>query len=170
MNQDQLESQKLAAEIVISTADNLIQNLAQNEKLIEERRIAEKATSKLSQDFITILRQLQREAMNQDSADPATQLSKISEIINSMIFSVEGSIRTTSEEVARLEATQSGMQRALVAVRETGEGMLRNLAKIEELAERKGEESPRNVGERPESLSNVRNAAAVKKSRELKNT
>lgn len=168
MDQDQLENQKLAAKIIISTIDNLAQGLSQNDKVIEERKIAERVTSNLSQEFISILRQLQREALNQSAADPATQLNKINEIVNSTISSIDELIRTASNEVIRLEATQSGMHRAFAVVRETGESMLRNAAKIEELAERDDDGFSRMVGERPESLPNKRNAAAVKRDRKSK--
>lgn len=170
MDHNQLESQKLAAEILISAVDGLVENLAQNDKLIEERKIAEQATSKLSKEFVSVLRRIQHEARPAASDDPDAQLVRISEFIDSMISSVEGSVKATSDELIRLEATQSGMARALSVVRETGESMLRNLSKIESLAVSDEPAAPRTVGERPESLPNVRNATSVKRSRESKNS
>ncbi len=170
MNQQQIEIQRQVAETIISTIDSLVQSLNQNERIIEESKISERATSKLSRDFIEILRRLQIETTSTTASDPAAQLAKMSEIISSVVSSIESSIKSSGDEVIRLEATQAGMQRALASVRATGENMLLSIAKIEQLADEPPSSEPRKTGERPEGISNRRNAAALRKSRESNDT
>jgi len=169
MTQEELEKNKFASQRVITVADELLRNLEVNDKTIAERRIAANATSKLSNDFISVLNQILAETRAPGVEDPRAHLENLSGIIHSVVKQIEESVRGSSDEVLQLEATQEGMRRALQAVRESGALQQRELEKIESLSELENPEARRKIGEHPETMTVRRNAASLKKSRESSN-
>jgi len=150
-------------------ADELLRNLEVNDRTIAERRVTATATSKLSNDFVSVLGQILAETRAPGVEDPQAHLENLAGIIASVMKQIEEGIRASSDEVIQLEATQEGMRRALRAVRESGALQQRELEKIEELSELDNPEARRKIGEHPETVSAKRNAASLKKSRDSSN-
>ena len=150
-------------------ADELLRNLEVNDRTIAERRVTATATSKLSNDFVSVLGQILAETRAPGVEDPHAHLENLAGIIVSVMKQIEEGIRASSDEVIQLEATQEGMRRALRAVRESGALQQRELEKIEELSELDNPEACRKIGEHPETVSAKRNAASLKKSRDSSN-
>jgi hypothetical protein len=169
MTQEELEKNKFASQRVITVADELLRNLEVNDKTIAERRVTATATSKLSNDFVSVLGQILAETRAPDVDDPRAHLENLAGIIVSVMKQIEEGIRISSDEVLQLEATQEGMRRALRAVRESGALQQRELEKIEELSELENPEARRKIGEHPETMAVKRNAASLKKSRDSSN-
>jgi len=169
MTQEELDRQKFASRRIVTIADELISKLGENERVIYERRLTTGATSSLSTEFISILNQIMGEMRSQSAEDPRVLLENVASIIVSVIKQIEETVKSSNDDVLRLEATQEGMRRALQAVRESGLLQERELEKIEALAEAENPEARRKVGEHPETMSVKRNAASLKKSRESSN-
>ena len=169
MTQEELEKNKFASQRVITVADELLRNLEVNDKTIAERRVTATATSKLSNDFVSVLNQILAETRAPDVEDPRAHLENLAGIIASVMKQIEESVRVSSDEVIQLEATQDGMRRALRAVRESGALQQRELERIEELSELENPEARRKIGEHPETVAAKRNAASLKKSRDSSN-
>ena len=150
-------------------ADELLRNLEVNDRTIAERRVTATATSKLSNDFVSVLGQILAETRTPGIEDPWAHLENLAGIIASVMKQIEEGIRASSDEVIQLEATQEGMRRALRAVRESGALQQRELEKIEELSELDNPEARRKIGEHPETMAVKRNATSLKKSRDSSN-
>ena len=169
MTQEELDKQKFASQRVITVADELLRNLEVNDKTIAERRVSVTATSKLSNDFVSVLNQILAETRAPDVEDPRAHLENLAGIIASVMKQIEEGVRASSDEILQLEATQEGMRRALRAVRESGTLQHRELEKIEELSELDNPEARRWAGGHPETMAVKRNAAGLKKSRDSSN-
>jgi hypothetical protein len=169
MTQEELDRQKFASQRVIMVADELLRNLEVNDRTIAERRVTATATSKLSNDFVSVLGQILAETRTPGIEDPWAHLENLAGIIASVMKQIEEGIRASSDEVIQLEATQEGMRRALRAVRESGALQQRELEKIEELSELDNPEARRKIGEHPETMAVKRNATSLKKSRDSSN-
>ena len=150
MTQEELEKNKFASQRVITVADELLRNLEVNDKTIAERRVTATATSKLSNDFVSVLNQILAETRAPDVEDPRAHLENLAGIIASVMKQIEESVRVSSDEVIQLEATQE-------------------LERIEELSELENPEARRKIGEHPETVAAKRNAAGLKKSRDSSN-
>ena len=137
--------------------------------MIYERRLATGATSSLSMEFVAMLNQIMGEMRSPNTEDPQARLENVMNIIASVSKQLEETVKSSNDDVLRLEATQEGMRRALGAVRESGLLQEKELEKIEALAETEDPESRRRVGEHPEAMRTKRNASSLKKSRELSN-
>jgi hypothetical protein len=170
MTQEEFEKNKFASQRVISVADELIKKLDANEKTIADRRVSISATTNLSREFISVLSQILNEVRSPTTDDLKSHLENVSNIISSVVKQLDDNVRSSSEEIIKLEATQEGMRRALQAVKESGMLQERELEKIDKLAEKDDPEARRKVGEHPENFSAKRNAASLKKSRESSNT
>lgn len=121
-------------------------------------------------EFISILNRIIGEMRAPNVEDPRAHFENISNFVASVAKQLEETIKSSNDDVLRLEATQEGMRRALQAVRESGLLQERELEKIEALAEVENPEARRKVGEHPETMSVKRNAVSLKKSRESSNT
>lgn len=169
MTQEELDRQKFASRRIVTIADELIAKLGENEKVIYERRLTTGVTSNLSLEFVSILNQIMGEMRSPSAEDPRVRLENVMNIIASVAKQLEETVKSSNDDVLRLEATQEGMRRALGAVRESGLLQERELEKIEALAETEDPEARRKVGEHPEAMRTKRNASSLKKSRELSN-
>jgi phage shock protein A len=170
MTQEEFDKNKFAAQRVVAVADELIKKLETNDRTIAERRVMTTATSNLSREFISVLNQILGEMKSTSIEDPLVRLENLSNVVASVVSQLEENLRSSNDEVVRLEATQDGMRRALQAVRDSGALQERELEKISALAESENPEARRKVGEHPESFSTKRNASSLKKSRESSNT
>lgn len=169
MTQEELDRQKFASRRIVTIADELLKKLEENERMIYERRLATGATSSLSMEFVAMLNQIIGEMRSPNTEDPRARLENVMNIIASVAKQLEETVKSSNDDVLRLEAIQEGMRRALGAVRESGLLQEKELEKIEALAETEGPESRRRVGEHPETMRTKRNASSLKKSRELSN-
>jgi len=140
MIQENMEMDRHTSGAIIELADELIKKLETNDQVINERRVSSTATDRLSSEIINFLRHAVAES--QDIGEvPDVRLSKLVEAVSSLVGSLETSIRSSSDEMIRLEATQDGMRRALEAVKSTGHVRLQEIEKLESIMDRAGHES-----------------------------
>lgn len=123
---------KYASEAIISLADDLIMKLEANDQVINERRISNLAAGRLSGEVVVYLQRAASESQG-SGEDVEIRLQKLLDAISSLVGSLETSLRSSNEELIRLEATQDGMRRALEAVRSTGQIRLQEIGKLEDL-------------------------------------
>lgn len=129
-----------ASEAIIELADELIRKLDLNDQVINERRISNAATDRLSGEIISFLRRSIAESQSSNEG-PDLKVSSLTDSISSLVVSLESSIRSSSEELIRLEATQEGMRRALEAVRSTGQVRIQEIERLEVLMDQEGHET-----------------------------
>ena len=165
MTQKDVENGKLVATEIVKLADDLIEKLDANEKTIEDKRVSVSITGDVIDQVSGVLRSVLAESMNQ-SIDPATRISNLTDALSSIIGSLESSKRSSLDELTRLIGTQEGMRRALEAVRETGNIRLQEIEKVVRLAATEDPEARRRLGDRPETISTKRNAKSLKHERE----
>jgi hypothetical protein len=132
MIREDVDMDRHVSEAIIELADELIKKLEMNDQVINERRVSNAATDRLSWEIISFLRDLISGSQDTNEG-PELRISRLTDSISSMMSSLESSIRSSSEELIRLEATQDGMRRALEAVRSTGQVRIQEIEKLEAL-------------------------------------
>lgn len=165
MTQEEFDRAAYASQEIINLSDELITKLEANRATIEERRIANVATSAMAGEVSGLMNQLISEIRGND-APPEQKLTRVVEFLGSFVGTLQSSQRSSEDELIRLTATQDGMRRALEAVRETGSLRLQELSRIDALSQQENPEARRPVGARPETAATKRNAKSLKQNRE----
>lgn len=165
MTQEELDRISYASQEIIKLSDDLIAKLEANKTTIEERRIANAATTTMAGEVSGLMNQLLAEIKGGD-APPEKKLTQVVDFLVSLVGTLQSSQRASEEELIRLTATQDGMRRALEAVRETGALRLQELRRIETLSQQDNPEARRSVGARPETVATKRNAKSLRQNRE----
>jgi hypothetical protein len=134
MIQKEVEEGKLIADALIKTADSLISKLAENERMIEERKLTKAATDDILDQLTHVISSVLFEAKSGDP-DPAIRIEKIVEALTMITKNLDSLKRSTSDDLIRFIALQEGMRRALEAVRETGAAKAREIERALRLSE-----------------------------------
>lgn len=169
MIQKEVEEGKLIADALIKTADNLISKLAENERMIEERKLTKAATDDILDQLTHVISGVLLEAKSGD-LDPVKRVEKIVEVLTVITKNLESLKRSASDDLIRFISMQEGMRRALEAVRETGAAKAREIERVLRLSEADDPEARRRVGEHPETITAKRNAKSLKRERESSDT
>lgn len=169
MIQKEVEEGKLIADALIKTADNLISKLAENERMIEERKLTKAATDDILDQLTHVISGVLLEAKSGD-LDPVKRVEKIVEVLTVITKNLESLKRSASDDLIRFISMQEGMRRALEAVRETGAAKTREIERVLRLSEADDPEARRRVGEHPETITAKRNAKSLKRERESSDT
>jgi hypothetical protein len=169
MIQKEVEEGKLIADALIKTADNLISKLAENERMIEERKLTKAATDDILDQLTHVISGVLLEAKSGDP-DPVKRVEKIIEVLTVITKNLESLKRSASDDLIRFISMQEGMRRALEAVRETGVAKTREIERVLRLSEADDPEARRRVGEHPETITAKRNAKSLKRERESSDT
>lgn len=107
--------------VVVQIADALLKDLEKNDKLIEEKKIKLDSMVEFSITIKESISSFQTSLNNDLSAEE--KLKKIDSYISTLISSLDASVKFASEDVMKMEATQDGMRRALLTVKEAGESI-----------------------------------------------
>lgn len=163
MTREDLDKQKFAASYVLEIVHNFGQRIDDNQKIIENKRLAHEGAKQFSAEVSKALNGILQEARS-SSGDPAITLEKVLGVIGSISESISQAAKQGTEELIRMESTQEGMKRALEAVKTSALGTLSDAEKIEKMANEPPPDSklPREPGTRPEKVSLKRHASDLR--------
>lgn len=162
MNKSEFDMQLMSANTLVSVADELEKNLESNALAINERKIGSAAAIRVSNDTLELVRMLRVRLSNMD-ATPEAKLQQADEFIRSLIGWLEAFPINEREDIARMEATQDGMRRALQSVRDTGQARLTVLRELETTVNEPPPPS-RKPGQRPVKASTIQHAKELRNS------
>lgn len=107
--------------LVIQIADAFLKDLEKNDKLIQEKKTKLDSMIEFSVTIKESISSLQLSLDDDSSAEE--KLKKVDSYISTLISSLDASVKFASEDVMKMEATQDGMRRALLTVKEAGESI-----------------------------------------------
>lgn len=107
--------------LVIQIADAFLKDLEKNDKLIQEKKAKLDSMIEFSVTIKESISSLQLSLDDDSSAEE--KLKKVDSYISTLISSLDNSVKFASEDVMKMEATQDGMRRALLTVKEAGESI-----------------------------------------------
>jgi cysteinyl-tRNA synthetase len=107
--------------VVVQIANALLKDLEKNDKLIEEKKIKLESLIEFS---VTIKESISSfQSSLDDDFNAEEKLKKVNSYISTLISSLDSSVKFALEDVMKMEATQDGMKRALLTVKEAGESI-----------------------------------------------
>jgi hypothetical protein len=107
--------------VVVQIADALLKDLEKNDELIKEKKIKLDSMIEFSITIKESISFFQLSLGGDLSAEE--KLKKVDDYISTLISSLDTSTKLASEDVMKMEATQEGMRRALLTVKEAGESI-----------------------------------------------
>lgn len=126
MKNNNIELQKLSADNLINVADDILRQIGLNDQTIYDRKLTSAATINISNDVVKLVNNVLKD-LSDKSVEPDDRLQKASDVLSSLVISLENLAQTEREEVVKLEATQGGMRRVAETVRAAGENQLKLL-------------------------------------------
>ena len=126
MSDTEEDKKRYAVGYLTDVANALTQQIIPNDKVIENKKIAVQAVTGLSNDIRKVLGTL-RDALRSEVESPEERLKKSSEIVDSIIESLESAVKNENNEVLMLEATQAGIRRTLESLHATAKAQLEAL-------------------------------------------
>jgi len=112
MSTTETEKKRFAAQYLVEVANGFNEQLAQNEKMIEDRKIALAAVTTFSSDILNFMDKI-HENLEDQNQDAESKIQNVNEVVKSLIQSLKDLPRAQREEIISLEATQNGMKRSI---------------------------------------------------------
>jgi len=101
---------------LIKIVDSLLEKIKVNDVTMAEHQIIAATTGTLTNQVVEVLQRVVTD-MRQGDGSSEERLSRSTDVISSLMGSLETSRRSAEDEAIRVEAIQEGMRRALMAVR-----------------------------------------------------